>query len=904
MTVLASAGDLTARRAALHGDLADLAGGLRRELEPLLASAPQVPREKAMLSRAGGRCPVDGTLLSFHPFDPRHLCPQCGREAKGATHDRFRVYWYQLWLAERVVHAALIGVLADDAECRALAVALLDAFSEQYLRYPNVDNVLGPSRPFFSTYLESVWLMQLIIALDLLETGAPSPVVSALGGRVRDRIVEPSVALIASFDERMSNRQVWNNAALMAAGRLTGDDNLLDRAIGGPSGLQAHLSTAMLSDGTWYEGENYHLFAHRGLWYGERIAVAAGRVLPAPLEHRYREGFASPFRTLLPDLTFPSRRDSQYAVSARQLRFAESCELGIAQQVDERLVSMLARLYDPSCARGETGRSSSSADIERNGAPTGLTRADLSWRTLLCAMPTLPLLVAQPFGSDLLPAQGIGIIRRDHDAIYVSLDYGHPGGGHGHPDRLNLTLVDRTHRWFVDPGTGSYVDPSLHWYRSTLAHNAPLVNGRSQPAVHGVLLAFHHGERAGWVSASAELAAGVIVRRSVVVMSDYLVDELSWSSAAEHEITLPAHGVQLVDGRTMDEASMQGDSTEVDAVAFLSHVARADGAVDGARMRGVSREGATLLGWVFAGGGAALWTALAPAPPGCEGPVPIVLVRERAASGHFVSVWSWGADVAGVNRSSDGIAVLRRDGTRHIHSRSEAGWTISGLAGSEPQILLPQLPLSPHEARDPAELLTTPSSHAAENELHRLPALFALGEAHYRRSESSWLDAGGPTATVAITRASPESVTVDVHVHMSERRFVPILAENPLDNEPAATNGDGVQLFAIAGDRRTGLLLVPAGDAVSARSVDGWGNELEVHAHWKPTPTGYQLVADLRIEPGTAEISLEVVVNETVAGRERRRGQLVLSGADGELVYLRGDRCDPSRLLRFSLTHD
>ena len=79
---------------------------------------------------------------------------------------------------------------------------------------------------------------------------------------------------------------------------------------------------------------------------------------------------------------------------------------------------------------------------------------------------------------------------------------------------------------------------------------------------------------------------------------------------------------------------------------------------------------------------------------------------------------------------------------------------------------------------------------------------------------------------------------------------------------------------------------------------------MEVHAHWKPTPAGYQLVAELRIEPGAAEISLEVIVNETVAGRERRRGQLVLSGADGEFVYLRGDRCDPSRLLRFSLTHD
>jgi hypothetical protein len=904
LTILLTADELKARGAAICGDLAALAAGLRRELAPLIASVPDVPRHKAVLSRDGGRCPVDGALLSFDPFDSRHICPQCGREANGALHDRFRLYWYQLWLAERVVHAAVIGVLADDHECRALAVALLDAFADQYLRYPNVDNVLGPSRPFFSTYLESVWLLQLILALDFLETGAPSPAISALGGRVRDRLVVPSAALIASFDERMSNRQVWNNAALMAAGRLTDDDGLVDNAIHGASGLHAHLSTALLSDGTWYEGENYHLFAHRGLWYGERIAAAAGHALPTLLDHRYREAFASPFRTLLPDLTFPSRRDSQYAVSARQVRFAESCELGIAKQVDERLLSMLARLYDPAVPRGDTGRSSSSADIERNRAPTSLARADLSWRTLLCAIPVLPPLVARPFGSDLLPAQGVGIIRRDRDALYVSLDYGHSGGGHGHPDRLNLTLVDRTRRWFEDPGTGSYVDPSLHWYRSTLAHNAPMVDGRSQPAVHGALLAFHDDERVGWVSANAELASGLTVCRSVVVLSDYLVDELTWASTAEHEITLPMHGVQLAGALAMHPAPMHAEGTATDGFAFLSHIARADGAVEGAHLRGSAPEGAALDGWVFAGSTAALWTAEAPAPPGRHGPVPIALVRERGVKGRFLSVWSWSGAIATVSRSPDGVVVVRHDGSRHTHAGTEGRWTIAGLDADEGAFELRGVTAPPIDPADRTDLSTAPSLRVADGDLHRLPSVHELGEAHYRRSELSWREAGGPTATVAVTRASLEFVVVDVHVHASTRRFVALSTDNPLDNEPASINGDSVQFYAIVDDRRSGLLLVPEGNEVAARAVDGWGSDLEVTAQWRPTASGYHLVAELRIAPNATELSLELVVNETVGGRQRRRGQLVLSGAAGEFVYLRGDRSDATRLLRYSLTHD
>ena len=48
-------------------------------------------------------------------------------------------------------------------------------------------------------------------------------------------------------------------------------------------------------------------------------------------------------------------------------------------------------------------------------------------------------------------------------------------------------------------------------------------------------------------------------------------------------------------------------------------------------------------------------------------------------------------------------------------------------------------------------------------------------------------------------------------------------------------------------------------------------------------------------------IALDVLVNETSAGRERRRGQLVMSGAPGEFVYLAGDRHDPARLIGFVL---
>lgn len=908
MTLLVSSDVLLRRRAVAGGALAPLAQGLRGELEPLIAGSREVPAEKALLTRAGGRCDRDGTLFAYDPFDARHRCSACGRELSGAEHDRFRLYWHHLWLAERAVHGALLGHLLDDAASRALGADLLDGYATRYLEYPNRDNVLGPSRPFFSTYLESIWLLQLVIALDVLEAGPHTPVLQALGGRVRERLVAPSAALIASFDEGMSNRQVWNNAALIAAGRLLGDGAMVERAVSGPSGLHAHLGTALLADGSWYEGENYHLFAHRGLWYGVQLAEQGGYALPPSLAARFMEGFAAPFRTILPDLTYPSRRDSQYAVSVRQPRFAESCELGVVRREDERLLGMLARLYDPGIPRGATGRAASSADVERNLPGSGLTRFDLSWRALLFARDALPALAPSPLRSDLLPAQGFAILRRNEGALYAALDYGHSGGGHGHPDRLNLVLMDGTTRWFDDPGTGSYVDRSLHWYRSTLAHMAPLIDGRSQPRVHGALVAFDDRGRAGWVCADAELAPGLHVRRSLVVLDDYLIDLLQWEGDVEHEVALPFHDVDLVDGSDVpivrEPAPVTGGDGLEDGFDFLDHTARlvtADSAFVRALGVRATAGGTTahLRGWIRAEKGTTWWSAEAPDVPVRAGTVPMLLARHTGLRGGILGVWSWRDSIAEVATQGEEVHVLKRDGRRDTHIVVTQGWRVDlETGGARESIVLGGFATAADSSSVAGETTTRASPAPVA-----LPAGISLGESHYRRSEQSWLEAGAPRADVHLSVDASGVLTIAVTVSPSHRLFVPADAVNALDNEPAAINGDGVQLYLTCGDRGGAWLLVPleGGDDVTAHRLTGWGSGIDVDARWHPADDGYAIDARVALPRGCTTLSLDLLVNETGPGRVRRRGQLVLSGADGEFVYLRGDRHDPRRLLRFTL---
>src|SRR5439155_384633 len=119
---------------------------------------------------------------------------------------------------------------------------------------------------------------------------------------------------------------------------------------------------------------------------------------------------------------------------------------------------------------------------------------------------------------------------------YASLGCGPYGGGHGHPDRLHLTLhADGVH-WLADPGTGSYVSRDLFWYRSTLAHNAPRLDGASQSPGGAVCEAFDTVGEWTWVRGRYEEIA-----RTLVSGPGYLLDVVDLASRTEHVLELPWH---------------------------------------------------------------------------------------------------------------------------------------------------------------------------------------------------------------------------------------------------------------------------------------------------------------------------------------------------------------------------
>ena len=913
MKLLLADDALAARVEVAHNELASLAQGLASELHPLTERELYIPKEKALLSRVGGRCEHDGSMLEFDPFSPhRHRCPTCGAMHIGELHDRYWVFWYQLWLAERAVHGALLGRLLCDDGALALSAAILERYADVYLLYPNRDNVLGPTRLFFSTYLESIWLLNLCVAIDLLEEGGGA---AALGARVRERVLEPSAALIASYDEGASNRQVWNDAALVAAARLLDREEQVEAAVFGRSGVVYHLENGLLADGTWYEGENYHLFAHRGLWYGLTMAERAGLELPNDGVARFDEGFATPFLTALPDMTLPSRRDSQYAISLRQPRFAELCELGLAREKgdgDPRLRAVLRHLYGDPYPQRDNGRWNSTADVERNLPGTHLSRADLGWRSLLFARRQLPPLADAPLGSVLLDAQGIAVFRREHEHIYIALDYGTSGGGHGHPDRLNVLLADGAVRWLDDMGTGSYVDPSLHWYRSTLAHNAPLFNGCEQQRVDGELFAFEERQEAGWVCARAfDLFPGVAAMRTLVAMPHYVLDELAWEANRSTVMDLPIHiepaAVNVRRSAPHRHLALLGFTAPLEDTLGVLQSSTGQLLAPGAVARITARHAdRTLNGLLLCSVAAIVYRVSAPGAPG-RGRQPFIVVRapSQGETTWIRIVWDWTGDVESIRADApdSAIVVERRDGSHDRLRQTISGYRIERVERGETH----QIELGGFVGLRPSRRLERAEPSMRGELSQAKPLVLQLGPEQYRRSEDTWEEAGRPTARLKLS-LEPNDLVLDILVRKSgDLTFVPGSARNPYDNECPDINGDGVQLYLADADGASGWVLVPETDdargSVRARPIDGWASPRRLRASWNRTGDGYSMSVRIGLAPWVVsdEIALAVVVNEKPPGRERRRGQLVLGGAPGEFIYLRGDRESRDRMPRFTI---
>ena len=205
--------------------------------------------------------------------------------------------------------------------------------------------------------------------------------------------------------------------------------------------------------------------------------------------------------------------------------------------------------------------------------------------------------------------------------------------------------------WLADPGTGSYVAPDLFWYRSTLAHNAPRVDGVSQPMADARAEMFDASGRWSWVRGKFRG-----LTRTIVTGPTTLVDVLEFAADEEHLVELPWHPEGdteiLTPGRW--EPAQLDDAFAHDAERFVPQAA---GQI---AWRAVAPMGKLLEG-IFDEPGELL-RARAPARPGRSGDHRFLIRRGRGRYVRFASVLAFDRPALRSARFAPGEIVVEAEG--------------------------------------------------------------------------------------------------------------------------------------------------------------------------------------------------------------------------------------------------
>ncbi len=448
-------------------------------------------------------CPKCGTRLkTLSPT--RHQCPACKKVYSGEPYDSVVLSRVHSDLAKAVETLGLAFQLSGERHYAAKAAEILLAYAERYLTYKRHttrgQDRVGGGRVGPQTLDESAWLIPVVRGYDLVwET-----LTDEQRTKIEGKLLRPAAELIMEHKIGIHNIQCWKNSAVGLVGICLDEPRFLADAVTSGRGIHAQLKRGILDDGTWFEGSwGYHYYTMSAL---EPLAIGLRHVGVDVYTDRYKGLYAAPLDFALPNGLLPAVNDSGEAN---------------AYGAWYRYEVAYARWRDPKFAAMLEGRSRVSRDSLLFGEAELEEGAEL------------------PGGSRNYPVAGYAYLQPDagKDAPVAILDYAPHGGGHGHPDKLQLLFYANGEIVAPDPGCIHYGVP-LHreWYKQTVSHNTVVVDGKSQKPCQGKLLFFHATPELAVASASADDAyGGTRFARTVALLPEGLcIDVVELASGKPH----------------------------------------------------------------------------------------------------------------------------------------------------------------------------------------------------------------------------------------------------------------------------------------------------------------------------------------------------------------------------------
>jgi hypothetical protein len=554
---------------------------------------------------------MDGDRLEL-PKDQRFVpgpyrCPKCGKQYSGEKYEGALRRIAHGWLSQAALDLALVAALEHKPEYAAKAAEILSRYALAYPG-PHTDAVTGGM--IYQSLDEAMWVIPLAQAYDLVHDDlAPEQCVK----------IESFLRAVVAGLQRCGTNGNWGSWHLSAVGVIgyaLEDEELIHWAT---ERFKQQLRDQLGDDGLWPESvHTYHYFPLLAFMDFAEAAWHTGTDLyrwEAKPGKSLLLMFSAPLQYAYPDLRLAAINDGWF----QSFVPADCYELAYHRTQDPRFAWVLANGYKPGAVPAGMV-SANPRDALRQGLYAFLFGGDIP------ANGTPP-----PAASVNFPVLGICMLRSTNGAM-MSFHYG-PFLGHGHLDKMGVTLFANRKLWLADYGTPGYGASILPWYQSTFAHNTIVVDGKSQNRTkeNNVKLWLGGADREAAASETTEAYPGVAHTRTVTRIGDYFVLADRLKSKEEHTYDLYLHS----EGKLTLEGSKLGDQPMAAPVPWIEKLSAR---LPMTAVSGHWAEGESGIGfWVGGTSPVTPITGQCPAETGSR-KVQLLISRQRGRVADFVTV--------------------------------------------------------------------------------------------------------------------------------------------------------------------------------------------------------------------------------------------------------------------------
>jgi len=452
-------------------------------------------------------CPIHNVLFTFDWDNPyRHYCSLCGRHWENVN--RYDWAWINTVHNENLKYLTACMYLYIATSDRVYAEYIRDMMLDYASKYPTYfehnasrePTQIHSGRMFAQSLDESVWASDAARAYWIAKPVMTDGEIK----KIEDGYLKVCAKMLLNRFQG-GNWQMWYNSGLAALGVALQTDSIIDIALNHPSrGYNYLMEKHVYNDGWWSEGSPvYHYYPLRAIL----LTADAVRCRNINLfDQKLYNMLASPALGVYSNLTFPAHNDGWYGESL--IEQTPLYEIACQRFKDKFFVDLLKACYK--------FKERTSGTALQNGMDISAGAEKL------------------PLKSIYFEDVGVAVLRSNDRAVV--LKYGPYGGGHGHPDKLSISLFDGKEELLSDLGTSAYGVPDyIRWYRKTVAHSTVVVDGKDQATVTGQLVTFKPSDTGGIVEAKViDAYPNVEMTRNLNLKNNRLTDVFSCTSPDIH----------------------------------------------------------------------------------------------------------------------------------------------------------------------------------------------------------------------------------------------------------------------------------------------------------------------------------------------------------------------------------